>query len=648
MVKEGELMAANTLNDRLTAAGKKLVAVVAVVVGVIHLLNVTGTLVMSTLTLRVIHLMAMLVIVLLGGKKAAPTLAAGLTRAALALCAVVCSVYLLFRWESISTSGGVTNSTDVIMGVILVLVVIEATRRTVGCALAIIVAVFLAYPFVAAYLPGVFQGRNYSVSRIFGFLFTTTEGLYGTPLGVSTYIVLFCIYGAFLSEFGAGTFLFRLSTAVTQKFVAATAKTAIIFNLLIGMISGSAAGNVAITGTLTIPMMEKRGYTPEKAGAITAVAATGAQIMPPVMGAAAFIMAEITGYSYASIMKAAIIPALLFFATLVIICTYEARKGGFDIYQEGEAKESLSAVLREGWYYLVPIITLVAMLIVGYSPFKAAYFSSLALIVVYLAAMIAKQRGVSGGLLLDVGKKIVSAIKKGALDTGSLAIACAASGIIVGVLSITGLGAKLSLFIVSVSGGNALIALILTMLTSIVLGMGLPTTAAYLVLASVVVPALVNMSIPLIAAHMFVFFFGCISTITPPVALASYVAAGIANADLNRVGWTAFRYGIVSFVLPFMFVFSPSLLMEGSAVSIVTTVILSFIGTFAIALAVVGYFKTDFALWQRILLFVSGILMIDEGLVTDIIGIALLIGCLALNRMAARRTNTNKAEGEHA
>lgn len=406
-------MAANTLNDRLTAAGKKLVAVVAVVVGVIHLLNVTGTLVMSTLTLRVIHLMAMLVIVLLGGKKAAPTLAAGLTRAALALCAVVCSVYLLFRWESISTSGGVTNSTDVIMGVILVLVVIEATRRTVGCALAIIVAVFLAYPFVAAYLPGVFQGRNYSVSRIFGFLFTTTEGLYGTPLGVSaTYIVLFCIYGAFLSEFGAGTFLFRLSTAVTQKFVAATAKTAIIFNLLIGMISGSAAGNVAITGTLTIPMMEKRGYTPEKAGAITAVAATGAQIMPPVMGAAAFIMAEITGYSYASIMKAAIIPALLFFATLVIICTYEARKGGFDIYQEGEAKESLSAVLREGWYYLVPIITLVAMLIVGYSPFKAAYFSSLALIVVYLAAMIAKQRGVSGGLLLDVGKRLSAQSRK--------------------------------------------------------------------------------------------------------------------------------------------------------------------------------------------------------------------------------------------
>lgn len=319
-------------------------------------------------------------------------------------------------------------------------------------------------------------------------------------ISIKTHLfVLFCIYGAFLSEFGAGEFLFKLSSAITRKFVAATAKTAILFNLLIGMISGSAAGNVAITGTLTIPMMAKRGYSKEKAGAITAVAATGAQIMPPVMGAAAFIMAEITGQNYTSIMKAAIIPALLFFATLVIICNFEARKGQFDIYQEDVEYDGFGKVLREGWYYLVPIITLVAMLIVGYSPFKAAYFSSLALIVVYLAAKIAANKGASKELLLDVGKRIIRSIQKGTVDTGSLAIACAASGIIVGVLSITGLGAKLSLFIVTLSGGNALIALILTMLTSIVLGMGLPTTTAYLVLASVVVPALVNMQIPLIA-----------------------------------------------------------------------------------------------------------------------------------------------------
>jgi TRAP-type uncharacterized transport system fused permease subunit len=225
---------------------------------------------------------------------------------------------------------------------------------------------------------------------------------------------------------------------------------------------------------------------------------------------------------------------------------------------------------------------------------------------------------------LDFFKKVLEAIKKGSLDTVSIATACAASGIIVGILSITGLGSKLSTLIITASNGSLIIALILTMLTSIVLGMGLPTTAAYLVLASVVVPALVKMGTSLLAAHMFVFFFGCISTITPPVALASYVAAGIAKADLNKVGWTAFKYGLVSFILPFLFVYSPSLLLEGSGLTVISTTILSVIGIFAIAAGIVGYYKVDLKLWQRILLFLGGILLIDQGLITDIIGIAFM------------------------
>lgn len=632
-------MESKSINGSISAAGKRIVSVIAVVVGVIHLLNVTGTLAMSTFTLRVIHLSAMLLIVFLGGNKAAGyKLAGNLLRIVLAVGAAACGIYLLLRWESISTSGGVTNRLDVVMGILMVLIVLEATRRTAGNALAIIATLFLVYPFVAGWMPGVIRGRNYGITRIFSFLFTTTEGLYGTPLGVSaTYIVMFCIYGAFLSEFGAGEFLFKLSSTLTKKLVAATAKTTIIFNLLIGMISGSAAGNVAITGTLTIPMMEKRGYSKEKAGAITAVSATGAQIMPPVMGAAAFIMAEITGHSYASIMKAAIIPALLYFATLFIICHYEAKKSNFDVYSAEEEYDSLGKVLRDGWYYLVPILTLISMLIIGYSPFKAAYYSSLVLVAVYLIAQIAVKRQFSGGLLWDTAKKIVESIRKGALDTATLAVACAASGIIVGVLSITGLGSKLSLFIVTVSGGSILVTLLLTMVTSIILGMGLPTTAAYLVLASVVVPALVNIGVPLIASHMFVLFFGCISTITPPVALASYVAAGIANANLSKVGWTAFRYGLVSFILPFMFVYSPSLLMEGSVTSIIQTVIFSSLGTFAVAIAIVGFWKCNVQLWQRILLFVSGFLLIDERLISDIIGLVILVAIFSMNTMATKK-----------
>lgn len=622
----------------ITKARQWVVAIVAVAVGMIHILNVTGALAMSTLSLRVIHLTAMLVIAFLGAKKKEKNQAGMVTAVILAAGAAVCGIYLLGRWQNISASGGMTNQIDVWMGIVMVIIVLEATRRTAGMALAAIAAVFLVYPFVASYMPGVLQGRSYSVDRIFSFLYTTTEGVFGTPLGVSaTYIVMFCIYGAFLSEFGAGEFLFKLSSSLTRKFVAATAKTAIIFNLFIGMISGSAAGNVAITGTLTIPMMEKRGYSKEKAGAITAVAATGAQLMPPVMGAAAFIMAEITGFSYISIMKAAILPAILYFAALIIICSYEAKKGKFDIYSENMEVQKIGDVLKEGWYYLVPILALVALLFQGLSPFKAAYYSSLLLVAVYLAAGIFKAGKVSVFMGKDLLLMIIKSIEKGAKDTASLAIACAASGIIVGVLSISGLGSKLSVLIVSASFGKVLIALILTMVVSIILGMGLPTTAAYLVLASVIVPALVNMGIPLLSAHLFVFFFGCVSTITPPVALASYVAAGIANADLNKVGWTAFRYGLVSFVLPYMFIYSPSLLMSGSIVDIVRTTVFSLIGVFAIAVAIVGYFRADMKLVSRILMFVGGILLIDDGLVTDLVGIVVLGMILTENLRSAKK-----------
>ena len=329
-------------------------------------------------------------------------------------------------------------------------------------------------------------------------------------------------------------------------------------------------------------------------------------------------MAEIIGVPYSSIMKAAVIPALLYFLTIFIIVHLHAQKGHIDFSEGGGEKLSTRKILKEGWFFIIPIGTLISLLLFGYSPFKGAYYSILSLVIIYSIS----KHDFSMGLL----KKIVRAIKEGAYDALSIAMACAAAGIIVGIISLTGLGSKLADLIIDLSYGSALLALVLTMITSLILGMGLPTTAAYLILASVVAPALVKMGLSTLSVHMFVFFFGCISTITPPVALASYVAAGLAGASVDRVGWIAFRFGIVSFILPFMFVYGPSLLMQGSLPEIIWTIIVSIMGVYAVAASVVGYMKINLNPLFRVLLLISGVLLIMEGLITDLIGLAILAG----------------------
>jgi TRAP transporter 4TM/12TM fusion protein len=587
-------------------------------IGLFHLLNVAGILTLSAMNLRVIHLMVMLVIVfLLFPRKKKLTAASLVIKGIGVALSVWTSVYAMIRWEEVIESGGLTAPTDTLMGAIMVLLVLEATRRSIGIVLSIVAVVFLAYPFVGSTLPGILQIKTYTVDRVFSWLFMTTQGIYGIPISVSaSYIILFCIYGAFLSKFGVGDFFFKLSASLTSNLRAATAKTAIVFSTLIGMISGSAAGNVAVTGSITIPMMIKNGYRPEVAGAVEAVASTGGQIMPPIMGAAAFIMAELIGIPYSQIMKAAIIPALLYFLTIYIIVHLHALKGNIDFSEKRGGKVSVWKILREGWFFIIPIATLIALLVYGYSPFKGAYYSILSLLIVYVIT----QRDVSLQLL----KRIASAVKEGAYDALTIALACAAAGIIVGVLTLTGVGSKMATLIIEFSQGSLLLALIFTMVTSLVLGMGLPTTAAYLILASVVAPSLVKMGLTPLSAHMFVFFYGCISTITPPVALASYVAAGLAGANADRVGWIAFRFGTVSFILPFMFVYGPSLLMKGTFLEILWTVAVSIAGVFAVAASVVGHLKGPLSPLPRGLLLISGVLLIKEGLVTDLIGLSIL------------------------
>ena len=608
----------NTLLDKLFHHA---VIGTAFVIGLFHLLNVSGVFVLSTRDIRVFHLMMMLALLFLTKatfKGLEESVYDKYLRIGLVGLSVASSAYIMTRWKDIAMSGGETEPLDAIVGFTVILLVLEAARRGVGLVLALICLVFFTYPFYSEYLPGVLNSRGYSFSRMAEFLTTTSQGLFGIPLGVSsTYIVLFSIYGAFLSAFGAGDFFFKFANRLTRGMRAAGAKTAVVFSTLLGMISGSAAGNVAVTGTLTIPMMKKEGYAPHQAGAIEAVVSTGGQIMPPVMGAAAFIMAEIVGIPYSNVMQAALIPALLFFTSLFFVVHLQAAKSDIKPFEQPkEDDESIWMIIANGGQYIIPFFTLIAMMLSGYSPFKASFIS----IVVLLAAHVVWTRRLSPEIIT----KSADAITKGAIAVIPIAIACAAAGIIAGTLGITGLGSKISGLIIAASGGITFFALLFTMMTAIILGMGLPTTAAYLILATVVAPALAKMGVPLLTAHLFVFFYGCVSTITPPVALASYVAAGIAKADINKVGFTAFAYGITCYILPFMFFYGPALLMSGPVYEIILAVVSGAFGAFCIAAAVVGFARVGLSVLFRIIAAAAGIALLHQGLITDVAGLALM------------------------
>ena len=605
-----------------STARARTVTSMAFLLAAFHLLSVSGILVVSTMVVRVLHLGVVLALVFLKPweSEASPIAWERWMSRGLLLVALFSSAYLLLRWEEIALSGGITNNVDIAVGGVLVLLVLEATRRTVGRMLALITLVFLLYPFLSPYLPGLLNSRGIRFESFVSFLVHSGQGFYGIPIGVaSTYIVLFTIFGSFLGEFGAGDFFFRLSSNVTRGLRAASAKSAVLFSTMLGMISGSAAGNVAVTGSFTIPLMKREGYAPHQAGAIEAVVSTGGQIMPPVMGAAAFIMAEIVGTPYVNIMKAGLIPALLFFMSVLFVVHLQAVKSDIPI-QDGRDTESdsVGGTLYSGLPFIVPFVTLIGMMIVGYSPVKASFFA----IIILVALNIVATRQVS----VEFWRKLVRAMSNGVKNAVPIAVACAAAGGISAVLSATGLGSKLSSFIISMSGGVPIIALVLTMLTAIILGMGLPTTAAYLILATVVAPALADMGVPLLTAHMFVFFFGCVSTITPPVALASYVAAGVARADINLVGWTAFRFGLVCYLLPFAFFFGPGLLAQGTAWEIGLTFISGSIGVFCLATAIVGYFRDHLSVIGRAVGCAAGMLLVYQGIETDLVGLIVLAG----------------------
>lgn len=444
---------------------------------------------------------------------------------------VAATAYTILNVEPFALRGGVAQPLDYIFGAITMLMVLEACRRVVGKGLLILAIIFLLYALFGNYLPGVFAHRGYTLERVIYQMYLTGQGIYGIPIVISaTYLVVFIILGAMLEKSGLGKLFNDVALAVGGMLTGGPAKVAVIGSALMGTISGSAATNVATTGAFTIPLMKRVGYKPQFAGATEAAASTGGQIMPPIMGTVAFIMAEYLGVSYLSIAAAAIIPAMLYFAGVFFQIDLRARRTGLRGLTKEELPDVKATVLRYGQMVL-PIFVLLYFLMNHYTPIYAAFY---AIISCWVLSFFRKETRIGPKALVEMS---VNAAR----STLSVAVAMATAGFIVAVLSMTGVGVILADNIVLLSNGVLFIALLLTMVVSIILGMGLPTSACYIIAASIAVPILISMQVPAFQAHFFVMYFAILSTVTPPVALSSYVGAGMAGADPNKVGWIAFR-----------------------------------------------------------------------------------------------------------
>ena len=523
--------------------------------------------------------------------------------------------YLISIDQTIDLRAGLIYTSDVVFGLILIVVLMEATRRVVGLSLTIVVAVFIAYAFLGPRMPGFLRHPGMNLNRFISITFLGTDGIFGTPIYASaSYIVLFIILGALFNETGVGDYFTKLASRAFGRFRGGPAKIAVIASGLFGSISGSAIANVIGTGTFTIPMMKKCGFEDEYAAAVEASASTGGQIMPPVMGATAFLIAEYLGIPYFDLVKAAFIPAVLFYVAILMTVDLYARKHDIKGVPEGELptwKELLKNV-----YLIIPLVYLIfAMSVLRMTVSKAGITS---LLVTIVCTAVSKANRITP-------KKLAKVVRSSINGTKPVAIACAVVGIIIGVVMGSGLGFRMSSILVKISSGHQIILLVLTMLVSLILGMGVPTTAAYLMLALLVVPALKQMHVLPIAAHLFIFYFGIISNVTPPVALAAYAAAGVANCNPNKTGFTAFRLSLSGFILPFMFVYNPVLLMQGTIGEIALALVTALIGIYCLSASMERYvWKYEVSRIEQLLLFAAALLLIVPGTVTDLGGLAVL------------------------
>ncbi|HSB05616.1 MAG TPA: TRAP transporter permease [Thermodesulfobacteriota bacterium] len=531
------------------------------------------------------------------------------------LVSLACIAYMWFGYEGILDREGMPNANDLLFGGLTVLLVIEITRRTVGYGMAILSSCFIVYMLFGYYIPGDMGIPNIGYDKFIDTMFNSTYGLFGIIMGaMSTVVIIFVIFGGFLSFSKVGDFFIRFSYGLTGHRVGGPAKVAVVASGFMGMVSGAAASNVVTTGAFTIPLMKRVGYRPEFAGAVEASASMGGQIMPPVMGAAAFIIAEQLRVPYIKLCVYSIVPAILHFLAVGMMVHYEARKTNLPTLSKQELPDVLEIIKREG-YLILPVITIVFFLLMGYTPQTAGFWSIVSVLVVTVVRKTTRMGW----------EAILSALETGGKNAISITAVCACSGIIVGSVIMTGLGLKLTRLVLMASGGVPLLGLFFVMIASLILGMGMTTVSAYVILAVLGVPALVKMGITPLAAHMFVFYFAIISNVTPPVAIASYAAAGIAGSNPFKTGVEGFRISLGVFIIPYIFALNPGLLMQGTPLQVVEAVVSATLGILCLTSALQGWMFVRMSPFIQILTGVASLGYLFPNYLYSLAGTCLLV-----------------------
>ncbi len=614
----------------MTGLGAKLIAAIAITFSLFQLYTAIFG-VLDAMIQRSIHLSFgfCLIFLLYPTRKTWPRHKFHPVDVALAAIAASVPMYIVVNYQELVLRAGRVTTLDFIVGIIAIVLILEITRRVVGWPMVIIAIIFLIYALVGRHIPGQLAHRGVRLTSMVQHQFYTTEGIFGIPIGVSsTFIFLFILFSAYLEKTGMGEFFIDLANAVAGWASGGPAKVAVISSGCMGMISGSSVANVVGTGSFTIPMMKRLGYKGEFAGAVEATASTGGQLMPPIMGAAAFLMSEFTGFPYVRIIGAAAIPALLYYLGVWSGVHFEAKRLKLRGLNRDELPKFKDILLSRG-HLLIPLLAIIYLLVSGKTPMKAALY---AIILSIACSMLKKNTRISF-------KDILGGLEQGARSALGVIAATACAGIIIGVVTQTGLGLKMGSTLVDLAGGNLFLTLFFTMLTSLILGMGVPTTANYVITSTIAAPALLLMDIPVLAAHLFAFYFGIIADVTPPVALAAFAGSGIAKSNPLKTGINAFKLAIAAFLVPYVFVYNPELLMidvnVGSMILIVVTAVIGIVG---VASAVSAFFITNQSFLERIIFFVGGLLMVIPGVYTDFIGIAIL----AIGYLIQRKKVTNQ------
>lgn len=545
----------------------------------------------------------------------------------LAIIATIPNIYIVMNWKGIIDRVARPTSADMIMAALLILLILECCRRTMGNILPLIALIFTAYVFLGKYIPGSLGYRGTNLKRYLAIQFMSTEGVFSSPTQTSSKMIfIFTLFGAFLVISGGGDKLMDIAFAFAGRFTGGPAKVAVVSSGLMGMVSGSASANVATTGQFTIPMMKKLGFSSQMAGAVEAVASTGGTLAPPVMGAGAFIMAEMLGISYFDVIKAATIPAIIYYICAFFVIHFEAKRLGLIGLPQEELPSKKKSII-DGMIVIIPIAILLTLIFRFYPVMRSALIAMIAIVII---SWFYKD-------LRMTPKKILDALSDGMVGLITLSMCCATAGIVVGCIQLTGLGAKFASVLSALSNGYSFVSLILGMIVVIILGMGLPATAAYVVGATVVGPALLKMGFDPLPAQMFIFYYSCLAQITPPIALASYVGASIAECDPLKCALTSMRLGLVALIIPFMFIYNPTLLWVGSGTAILFDLVVAIIGVIVCACGLAGFFASRLNTIQRLICVLGGLLLIIPGIATDIIGVIIAVIALASNVFFRKR-----------